>query len=124
MRARLLPSSSRLSSGRMVAANVLRARIAPSYGHREQRSHANQIVDGGGERKGPLDAVPAAMPQFPQQADRLHPAKHFFDAFSRALTDRIARMARGAPIDGTATARMTDRELRDMRRDAHVAHLR
>jgi haloacetate dehalogenase len=50
--------------------------------------------------------------------NRLDP-KHFLNALAHAHTDRIAGMARGAPIDGRASAVGV---LRDMRRDAQPTH--
>jgi len=42
------------------------------------------------------------MAQFPEPADRLHPAKRLLDEFAFALTHSVPGMPRGSAIDGAA----------------------
>src|SRR3982751_5262104 len=67
---------------------------------RQQRPHANQVVRGGGERHVPIDDLAAAVAEFPQTANRLHPAEHLLDELAPLLAGRIAGMPRGPVIDG------------------------
>lgn len=80
-----------------------------------QRPQADQVVHGGHEQELPFDLVGATMPQLAQSPDRLHPSKHFLDAFAMALTGLVPAMPRGAGID------RTPRALCDVRRDADRA---
>ena len=57
------------------------------------------VVRGGREGHDPIDQEAATMAQFAQTADRLHPPKHFLDQFAFLLTDRVARMVGGAPVN-------------------------
>src|SRR5262245_55142492 len=72
---------------------------------REQRAHPDQVVGRRGEGKDPLDLWATAVADFPQQCDRFHPAEGLLDQLALALTDRVAHVARGARIDGTAATR-------------------
>ena len=85
------------------------------WGH-HQPSHPHQVVRGGGEGEAPAHAGAPPVPQFAEQADRLHPAEGLFDQFAFSLTDRVPRMPRGAAVEGTlAMARRG--VLRDVRGD-------
>src|SRR3954471_20082026 len=57
----------------------------------QQRPHANQVVCGGGERHVPIDDLAAAVAEFPQAANRLHPAEHLLDELAPLLAGRIGR---------------------------------
>ena len=71
---------------------------------RLQGAHPDQVEDRSGEGQDPIDQRPAAMTELPQPTDGLHPAPHLFDQLPFLLADRVARMSRRAPIDGTAAA--------------------
>src|ERR1035441_552367 len=86
-----------------------------------QIPHSHEIVSSSGEREHPRDGFQAAMPSLPQRANRLHPAKHFFDPLPFSLTHLVAIMPRRAAIDRAAA--LTLGVLRNMRSDIHTAHL-
>src|SRR5205823_4777647 len=65
----------------------------------------------------PIDEFAAAMPQLPQTAHRLHPAKHLFNQLALPLANRIAGMSRRPAVNGTVGL------LCDMRGDFELAHL-
>ena len=65
-----------------------------------QVSHAPQVVGGTCKSEDPIHLTDSAMPQLAKQRDRLQPAKAFFDSLPFLLTNGIAWMARGAPING------------------------
>src|ERR1700732_2963389 len=54
---------------------------------RQELTDADHVVRRRGERHDPIHQLAAAMPQFPQAADRFHPAKDLLDQFSLALAD-------------------------------------
>jgi hypothetical protein len=74
---------------------------------------------GGTSRRVILDnlraAVQTAMPQLPESANRLLPAKALLDLLTLALAHGVSRMPRGPSIDSAAAPA---RVLRDMRRHA------
>src|SRR5688572_24475008 len=73
----------------------------PSYGRRcQQATHPHDVVRRRGEGEDPLDERPAAMAQLPKPPDGLHPAEALLDQLSLLLTDRVARVPGGSPIDG------------------------
>ena len=94
---------------------VLAAREAASGlgSGREEPSQPHQIVRRAGEGHDPVDARRAAMLQLPQPGDDLQPAEDFLNLLARPLTDRVALVPRGAPVDGAALGL-----LRHMRREA------
>ena len=65
----------------------------------QERPQADQVVRRGREGHDPVDEFTPAVPQLPQAADGLHPAKHLFDQFALALADGIARVPRGPAVD-------------------------
>src|SRR5437762_3359250 len=83
-------------SGRRSTA-VVRIGAFASYG-RLERAHADHVVRGSGEEKLPVHAGPSPMAEFAEPADRLDPAKDFFDAFACALTDGVAGVPRRPSI--------------------------
>src|SRR6266545_4693552 len=62
----------------------------------------HQVVGRRAEAKQPVDEASAPMPQFAEEGDGLQPAEGLLDQLSLALTQRVARMTRGAAVDGTA----------------------
>src|SRR4029077_13930073 len=84
-----------------------------SRGPREEGPQANQVVRGRRERHDPIDACAATMPQLPQPADGLHPAKDLLDQFAALLADRRA-VVPGRPTVNRALFDLP----RDMRCDA------
>src|SRR5258708_2085295 len=87
----------------------------------DERPDSHEVVRGVREGEDPTHFLAATMMQFAQPADRLPPAKAFFDELPFDLTDLVARVARGAPIDGTLGSRLMD-VLRDMRRGVALTH--
>src|SRR5688500_10152687 len=75
-----------------------------------QIADADQVVDRSRKCKDPFDLAAAAMPQLPEQADALHPAKRLLDLFPFALTDRVAGVPGRPRID---IAPAIDRVLRN-----------
>src|SRR5258708_6014137 len=73
-------------------------------GSSHQVSHAHQIVGCASERENPIHFQCAAVPQSAQQRDGLQPAEAFFDALPLLLAEGIARLSRGAAVDGTAAS--------------------
>src|SRR5271165_7511243 len=67
-----------------------------------QIPHSHEVVSRSGEREYPRDSFQTAMPSLPQRADRLDPAKHFFDSLPFSLTHLIAIMPRRAAINRAA----------------------
>src|SRR4051812_43544392 len=68
---------------------------------RLERPHPDQVVGGRREQKLPVHPTSAAVAELAQPADGLHPAEDLFNAFPRALADRVARMACRARIERT-----------------------
>ena len=75
------------------------------------------------EGEDPGDEWTATMAQFAETADGLHPAERLLDQFAFPLTDRVARMSRGASVD-RAPAPPTRGVRDEMRRRVHPAKLR
>ena len=86
-----------------------------------QVSHAHQVVSGAREGEDPIHLTYATMSEFSQQRDRFQPAEAFFDALPFPLTDGIAWVPRGSPINGTPTWPLLI--LGDMRRNIQVSAL-
>src|SRR6202022_1485840 len=74
----------------------------PSYCRRQQSAQSDEVVGRRGEGKEPADQGLAAVPQFAQPADRLHPAKALFDQFPFALAEGVPGMPGRASIDGAS----------------------
>src|SRR4029453_13126261 len=70
---------------------------------RQQGAQPYQVVGRRGERHDPIHPFAAAVPQLAQAADGLHPAEDLLDQLPFALTDPIARMPCGAPVDTRAS---------------------
>jgi hypothetical protein len=75
-----------------------------------------QVVGRSSQCEDPADARLAAMAGLAQRGHGLEPAKHFFDALAPRLTQQVAGMPTGAPVDRAG------RLLRHVRRDLIVAH--
>src|SRR6267142_3620696 len=86
-----------------------------------QIPHSHEIVSSSREREHPRHSFQSAMPRLTQHANRLDPAKHFFDAFPFPLTHLVARMPRRATINRATT--LTLGVLRNMRSHIHASHL-
>src|SRR5450432_2155436 len=71
--------------------------------HGHQVFHAHHVVSCSGKDEHPVDAFGAAMAQLAQQPDGLQPAENLFNPFALPLTDLIAAVTGGPPIDGRAT---------------------
>src|SRR5260370_38136216 len=85
-----------------------------------QVPHSHEVVSSSGEREHPRDGFQTAMPSLLQRANRLDPAKHFFDSLPFSLSHLIAVMPRRAPVNRAAT--LTLGVLRNMRSHIHSAH--
>ena len=81
----------------------------------QQRAQSNQNVGSHSEHK--LEVHSGNAPEFglSDGADLFGPAKAFFDAFSRVLTDVVSRVSCRADLDGRRTASAVE-ILRHMRR--------
>jgi len=114
-----------LSDARDRRFRTLRRHYGPDLlrqnGSSHQVSHAHQIVGCASERENPIHFQCAAVPQFAQQRDGLQPAEAFFDALPLLLAEGIARLSRGAAVDGTAAS--SSGVLRYVRCHAQVATL-
>src|SRR4051794_36256871 len=75
-----------------------------SSGYRRQISDSDQIVGGGSELEDPINQLHASMPGLTQQAHRFQPTKDLFNSFALPMANLVARMTRGAFINGAATA--------------------
>src|SRR5215467_3148035 len=76
-------------------------RSAPAsnrLGH--QLGHANKIIGCSHPPSSQLGSVSSSEACFPKTSHGLHPTKDLFDPFSNPLTEGIAFMTRGSPIDG------------------------
>ena len=82
---------------RHVTGSLVRAHR--SCGAREQPGKTNEVVGGGREGEGPVDACEAAQPGSSQARNRLDPAERFLDPFPRRQAGGIAGVACGAAID-------------------------
>src|SRR5436305_2791774 len=80
--------------------------------------NAHEIVGCGGEHEEPLDQAAATMPGLAQTADRLDPAKWFFDPLALDRADAIAGMSGRARVDRRAAVGVV---LGDMRGAAALA---
>jgi len=120
-----LPRFFVLSDARDRRLRTLRRHYGPDLlrqnGSNHQVSHAHQIVGCASERENPIHFQCAAVPQFAQQRDGLQPAEAFFDALPLLLAEGIARLSRGAAVDGTAAS--SSGVLRYVRCHAQVATL-
>src|SRR5271167_2532900 len=76
--------------------------LSLSRHRRRQIADAYEVVGRHREGEDPLHDRPAPMPQLAQQRHRLEPAEDLLDPLALHLTDRVARVARGARIDATA----------------------
>jgi hypothetical protein len=85
-----------------------------------QRAHPHRVVHGGGKREHLAHPSDSTMPDLSQQPDSLEPPKDLFHTFAFPLTDGIARMASGPPINGAGAPR---RVLGHMRRHPQLAQL-
>ena len=99
-----------------VAEITERACRADSCWRRRQVAHSDQVVGRQCQAEHPTDSRDSAMAGLTQAADRLDPAKDLFHPFALALTERVARMASGALVDGTGLL------AREMRSDPMLAH--
>ena len=68
-------------------------------GPRDQIAPPDQVVRRGGEGTDPIDETAAAMAEFLEQPDRLHPSEGLFDVLTTTLARGVARMPRCAVID-------------------------
>src|SRR5215470_8637987 len=66
-------------------------------------AHAHQIVGRAGEGEDPIHLADSTMPQLAHQRNRLQPPEAFFDSLPLSLAHGIARVPRGASIDGATT---------------------
>jgi hypothetical protein len=108
--------------------NLLRATVVSASGNLAGLKHraaqvpdTHQVVCGTGEVEYPVHLPNPAMTYFPQQRDRLQPPKTFFDALPLLLADGIARVARGACIDGAPASALI--VLRHVGRHSQMAAL-
>jgi hypothetical protein len=66
-------------------------------------SHAHQVVGRAGEGEDPIHSQCSAMPYLTQQSNGFQPPKAFFDALPLLLTNGVARLLRGATINGATS---------------------
>src|SRR4029450_3534092 len=90
---------------------------APSaaVAQRAQASQPHEVVGGAHQIPGEVDALQSAVARLAEATYRFHPPENFFNPFAHLLTGAIARPARGASVDGAASAAGV---LRDVGRDA------
>src|SRR6266542_2551782 len=69
-------------------------------GHRSRDT--DQVVCGSYGAAGELRPLQPDEARPSDSPDRFHPAEDLFDQFAVALTDRIAKVSCGAPVDGAA----------------------
>src|SRR3990172_1164574 len=77
-----------------------------------QAAHPQQVIGTGHPVEGLLRPLDPSIARLPQAPDRLDPAKDLFDPFSNALTDLVARVPGGAPLQA---GRATSLDLSNMR---------
>ena len=78
------------------------------FGSRRNRgrqvAYSHQIVGGGGKGEHPAHPFYTSVTSFPEIAHGFHPAEDFLHPFAQALTEDIARMASGTPVNGRSPA--------------------
>src|SRR5262245_21703489 len=74
------------------------APVSNRLGH--QLGHADKIVRRSYPPSSQLGSVSTPKTRFPKTSHGLHPTKDLFDSLSNPLTEGIALMTRGSPIDG------------------------
>ena len=67
-------------------------------------AYADEVIGGGSEGEDPPHLVDSAMPNLPQQRDRLQPSKALFNALPLSLTDGISGMLRCTRINCAPTS--------------------
>src|SRR5499433_717647 len=80
--------------------SVLGASLLVSKRLGQQLGHADKIIRCSHPPSSQLGSVSSSEACFPKTAHGLHPTKDLFDPFSNPLTEGIAFMTRGSPIDG------------------------
>lgn len=86
-----------------------------------QISHADEVVSSSGKGEDPAYLEDAAVPNLPQQRNRLEPSEALFHPLPLPLADGVSRVLRRPSID-RATTKPRD-ILRDVRRDLQVSAL-
>src|SRR4051795_13329778 len=92
-----------------------RSGVSGGGGQRRQASESHQVVGGGHQITGEVDALQPAVARLAEATHRLHPAEDLFNPFAHLLTSAIAGPTGRATVNGAAPA---SRVLRDVRRDA------
>src|SRR4029453_7900725 len=90
-------------------------RVSGGGGQRSQASQSHEVVGGTDHIPGEVDTLQSAVARLAEATYRFHPPENFFNPFAHLLTGAIARPARGASVDGAASAAGV---LRDVGRDA------
>ena len=72
--------------------------VSNRLGH--QLGHADKIIRRSHPPSSQLGSVSSSKTRFPKASHGLHPTKDLFDPLSNALTEGIALMTHGSPIDG------------------------
>jgi hypothetical protein len=74
------------------------APVSDRLGH--QLGHADKVIRRSHPPSSQLGSVSSSKTRFPKTSHGLHPTKDLFDPLSNPLTEGIALMTRGSPIDG------------------------
>src|SRR5262245_36317821 len=97
------------------------APVSNRLGH--QLGHADKIVRRSHPPSSQLGSVSTPKTRFPKPSHGLHPTKDLFDSLSNPLTEGIAFMTRGSPIDGrSAFALGVGRHMRENLSPAQKSH--
>src|SRR6266550_7254 len=86
-----------------------------------QISHANEVISSGSKGEDPAHLEDAAVPNLPQQRDRLEPSEALFNPLPLSLADGVSRVLRRTSIDRAPTR--PPEILRHVRCDLQVATL-
>src|SRR5215471_21326417 len=99
-------------------------RVSVSRGFRcsHQSSDAHQVVGSRDEIPGELRPLQPNEPRAAEPADRLHPAENLLNQWTLALTDRIADVPCGAPVDRAASSTRVLGDVRPHLSLAQVSH--
>src|SRR5499426_3552697 len=95
--------------------------VSDRLGH--QLGHADKVICRSHPPSSQLRSVSSSKTRFPKTSHGLHPTKDLFDPLSNPLTEGIALMTRGSPIDGrSAFALDVGRHMRENLSSAQKTH--
>src|SRR6188508_2519661 len=93
------PSSVLVEEGPFIAMIGIHRYSSWSGPLRDEIAPADHVVRRRGEGKDPIDESTAAVAEFAEQADGLHPTEGLLDQFALPLAERVARVTERARID-------------------------